>query len=1110
MSARDDAFLEPDSAEDDELVRLLEACLVDIEAGRAVDLDRLSKEHPAVAGRLRACLAGLQAVNQERATMAGAVAAAAPQPARRQLGDYVLLREIGRGGMGIVYEAEQVSLRRRVAVKVLSFASTLDARLLQRFQTEARAAAALRHPHIVPVYAVGCEEGVHFYVMQYIEGRNLAALIQPEQASLQAGAPPPSAPPGQGRPVEARLAAELGVQAAEALEHAHRQGVVHRDIKPANLLLDERGQVWVTDFGLALLHQEARLTKTGDIVGTLHYMAPEQTAGRAPVDHRADLYALGATLYELLTARPPFDAPLQAELLQQILEAEPRPARQLNRAVPADLETVVLKCLAKRAEQRYATAQELADDLRRFRAGEPIRARRVGSGERLVRWCRRKPVVAGLLAALVLVFLTGFASVLWQWQVALQAAHEERLERRNKEVALEQATTNLYFHQVALADREWTDNNAGYAGQLLDECPADRRHWEWYYLDGLRRSALTTQHDATEADYVRTVWRADGTCVGLSYQEGRVHLWNAATGQELGAVNAIGRWHGVVTMDQERSRLARPSDPGAEEVPVVLTGEAIDRQRYQPTLWEAATGARLTDLPALPAGELLVTFSKDGRFMLTTQSPGWELQVRDTSSGRLVSRLKQCMDWHTARDSDYFWSSKVDFSPDGLHVAACVDKAVRIWEVATGAVVQMFAPPQSMRFNHVRYRPDGQQLAAASYDMTVTLWDVASGSAAHVLRGHSASITSVDYSADGRYLATGSSDRSVRIWEVESGLALVTLRGHADPVAQVRFSPNGERLASVGRDGTVKLWKALEPQEAVTLSNRDVRVFTALAFSPLSSSSLLSGDRDAAVQLWDTATKHGRIVANTAKAPVYAIAFAPDGQHFAAAGDDSWIAIHEAADGKRIQVLQGHTQPVLQLAFHPRLPILASGGKDKTVKLWDLQTGRVIRTFVESTDDVRGLAFSPEGRQLAVGSWDGLVRIYDWESSRVEQTLAGHSGGVTAVAFHPNGRHLASASIDKTVRIWDLGSGRALHLLAGHAGGTTGVAFSPDGRRLASSSHDTTVKLWDTSTGRLALTLRGHRGPVLAVAFGPDGGQTLASASMDHTIRLWRAPRPAP
>ena len=345
------------------------------------------------------------------------------------LGDFRLLREIGRGGMGVVYEAEQLSLGRRIALKVLPFALTLDSRQLQRFKNEARAAAHLHHTNIVPIYSVGCEHGVHFYAMQFIEGQPLSDVIhelrqlagrgavgsaprtnqpgriflhprplafrplwisgdrEPERRETQAGeiATTPriagtSLPSTSGRAFF-QTVARFGLQTAEALEHAHQLGVIHRDIKPANLLLDVNGHLWVTDFGLAQVQSDVALTTTGDLVGTLRYMSPEQAlARRGVVDHRTDIYSLGATLYELLTLEPAFTGSDRQELLRQIAEDEPRPLRRQDRSIPIDLETIVLKAMAKRVEDRYLTAQELADDLRRFLDQKPIRARRPAPG----------------------------------------------------------------------------------------------------------------------------------------------------------------------------------------------------------------------------------------------------------------------------------------------------------------------------------------------------------------------------------------------------------------------------------------------------------------------------------------------------------------------------------------------------------------------------------------------------------------------------------------------------------------------------------------------------------------------------------------------------------
>jgi tetratricopeptide (TPR) repeat protein len=463
--------------------------------GEQPQVEEYALRYPQVATVLRQVLPALLLIRLPagnasglRPTLAADVSPGMP------LGDFQIVREIGRGGMGVVYEAEQLSLGRRVALKVLPFAAALDAKQLQRFKNEAQAAAGLHHTNIVPVYAVGCERGVHYFAMQYIDGQTLASLIQelrhlagrqtadasqaagpaaelasemasgrwaprqpgsavgqltgPYPAPAEApGAPAPETVPQAAAastqrwatdPAYFRTVAQLGIQAAEALEHAHQLRVIHRDVKPANLLVDGRGHLWVTDFGLAHCQSQAGLTLTGDLVGTLRYMSPEQAlAKRVPVDHRTDVYSLGATLYEFLTLRPAFAGKDRQELLRQIAFEEPVRPRRLDRKVPAELETIVLKALEKNPADRYGTAQELADDLERFLKDEPIRARRPTAVQRARKWSRRhKPVVAALVTGLLSMLVV--AVVLAFWRQGRQAETE-----RGVTAALVQAETLL-------------------------------------------------------------------------------------------------------------------------------------------------------------------------------------------------------------------------------------------------------------------------------------------------------------------------------------------------------------------------------------------------------------------------------------------------------------------------------------------------------------------------------------------------------------------------------------------------------------------------------------------------------------------------------------------
>jgi serine/threonine protein kinase len=480
-----------ESSADRELLygEVTDVIVAELRAGRQPDLEELARRWPVLADQFEGHVAQLAAVLR-CAAEAPPHAAGGPDELPPLLGDFRIVREVGRGGMGVVYEAEQLSLRRRVALKVLPNACLLDPLRLQRFQQEAHAAARLHHPHIIPVFAVGCERGLHCYAMQFIDGQSVAALIQElrRQKSRTAARrgpadpqQPPSGSPASDEPATPptgstiddllfsrahdqratlfRAVAKWGAQAAEALHYAHEVGVIHRDVKPANLLLDGRGELWVADFGLARLRGESELTATGDAVGTFRYMSPEQALGlKGVADHRVDIYSLGATLYELLTLEPALPGDDRAEMFRGLLEDEPKPLRALDPAIPVDLETIVLMALRKEPGERYATAQELADDLRRFLDNRPVLARRPSLRERAHSWARRH--ATGLAAAgmaLAVVAATLAASTV----VATRAYREAALEQveAQKQRARTRLAIDEMYQQLAL---EWMEEQ----GQL--------------------------------------------------------------------------------------------------------------------------------------------------------------------------------------------------------------------------------------------------------------------------------------------------------------------------------------------------------------------------------------------------------------------------------------------------------------------------------------------------------------------------------------------------------------------------------------------------------------------------------------------------------------------
>jgi WD40 repeat protein len=1056
-----------------------------------------------------------------------------------QVPGYEILGELGRGGMGIVYKARQISLNRIVALKMVLAGSHAGPQDLARFRQEAEAVVQLRHPNVVQIYDVGEAGGRPYIALEYVEQGSLVHRLH-----------------GDPQPLEPAVA--LVETLARTIHYAHEKGIIHRDLKPANVLLGHDGIPKITDFGLAKrLDASGTGTRSGEVLGTPSYMAPEQANRHAAqVRAPADVYALGAILYEMLTGRPPFKGATPLDTVLQVLHDEPVPPRRLRPQVPRDLETICLKCLNKEPHRRYVTALALADDLRNYRRGAPIHARPVGPLERGWKWARRRPLSAGLAVGILLVAVLGFAGVTWQWQearlardVALEEKGLKEEQRRQAENARRQeaaqrrrATMSLYFSLVAQSQLQWRVNDLAGARHSLALCgPAldggDARHgWEWHYLSGLYHNELLDLDDPPavgEEVEGGVAFRPDGgavaSLVGASMpgEEGRtswLRLWDVRGPEEKAAgvppcsASRLATPFHRLAYHPDGTHLALAGGDGTVLIWDTACGQEVLRRRPH--------GQRITALAFNPTdGTRLATAGADGQVKLS------DLSDKDNSSA-LPGVLGPVHGLAFHPHGRFLAAGGAEDIPGGPPRGI-----VTIWDTHKGTKVRTW-PAHQLPVYCVAFSPDGRHIVSAGSNGNLKVWDWNHDppQVRQNWAGQTGAILALGCSPDGRHVAYGGTDRTVRVWNVRSGVERVAFRGHTAAVEGVQFSPDGRLLVSCspgqGR-AEVKVWDLTRHPEYATLARATADV-EAVAFQD--GGRLLSVSRDGAVQTWDAASgvleaERRLPLASPPEWPAVLASFGPDGRQLAgrtAGAGGNVVKLWDTADGAERMVFQGHSRPVCCVRLSSDGRRLATCAFDPAqtrgphvVKIWNTETGEVLATW-EGAGRLFTAAFSPDGRWLVLGGDRGL-RVFDW---LVVRPLELHGDGqteVTAIAFSSNGHWLAAAGLAAggkgggVVHVWDWtavqpdadGRHGPLHVLPAPAL-LCDLAFAPDGRRLAGISRDL-VKVWDPETGQEVLTLRGapqrhHDQPFNPrIAFSPDGTR-LAGTNWDESISVWEAP----
>jgi WD40 repeat protein/tRNA A-37 threonylcarbamoyl transferase component Bud32 len=1005
------------------------------------------------------------------AQVAPGLAAADPFPLARRVGRFELKAVLGRGAFGTVYKGWDPQMKRFVAVKALRKDALASAENVGRFDREGRVAAQLDHPGIVRVFDVGKADGIPYQVSEFVPGRTLAGLIRDDRP----------APPA---------AAALVAAVADALHHAHQKQVFHRDVKPSNVLLKEDRVPLLTDFGLAFWDVgEASLTEDGGILGTLAYMSPEQARGEDRVDRRTDVYSLGVILYELLTGAKPFVGNVR-RVLHQIERDEPRPPRALDDRVPRDLETVCLKCLRKEPARRYASAADLADDLRRHLDGKPVRARPVGWLERLALWVKRNPALsASCGAAVALLAAMTVVAVAWAVHADRQA---DAIRRALEQSKLVTAETEL---DRGLAEADGGDVAAGmhWLARSLQTAPdhAEDLAWTIRVNQNAWRHHLVTLTDCVPPPPGKVLaFAPDGRAAWfVDTDRQTVRCWDLASARVVGPA------------------LAHPTRE-VESIAVSPDGRrvACGGRSFGVRVWDATTGKP----EAAPDGPITVrglTYFSDGRTLI--------LGIDERTGGNRLETVLRAWDGTALHPLGVALAKTGPLAmatgPDGrtLFTVGESDTELRRWDVTERKLrdipLHLVAPIRAITVSS-----DGRSVLTAGDDPVVRLWDIETGQLLAVLH-HRHPVSAVAFGKDGKALRTAGLGDAIRVWITPTVQVASTAQSHQGGVRALAISPTGNLVATGADDRQVRLWNTTTGKwVAVGQPLPHTRPIWSMAFSPdeklLATTTFMYGNPvDAGVQLWDLETGKPAMLLSH-KANVHQIAFSHDGRWVATAGDDSNVWIWDVQTGQPAPPIPlRHGGSVLAAEFTLDDRILVTAGKDGLVQCWDVARGARLGAPMAHNDIVRAIAFHPSDAELLLTAGDDDdARLWNVKTGELTKRLS-HGHLIWVATFAPDGRTVLTGGQDGITRVWDVAAGQEVKRALRHGGRVRAIAVSRSGRWAAIASDDGTARLWAIHSGRPIGPPSRHHPRAICALIDP-GERWVVTAGEDKTARLQPAP----